>query len=198
MVAIVAGRRDDGEMLMDLINRGHVYRFLLKPVSPGRARLAIEASVKHHLEAPDSAFKPKPQNCAAGSKAKNNAKTKASLPKPKPVAKKKPIERPKPAAKKKPIEKPKPAAKKKPIEKPKPAAKKKPMEKPKPVAKKKTETCAAAGADPGTDARNQERNRNRNLHHGLRRKRRKRPSDRIEPTISASPIDDILDAVLRR
>jgi hypothetical protein len=44
-------------MLMDLINRGKVYRFLLKPVSPGRARLAIEASVKHHLEAPESAFK---------------------------------------------------------------------------------------------------------------------------------------------
>jgi len=57
LVSIVAGRRDDGDMLMDLINRGKVYRFLLKPVSPGRARLAIEASVKHHLEAPDSAFK---------------------------------------------------------------------------------------------------------------------------------------------
>jgi protein TonB len=57
LVAIVAGRRDDGEMLMDLINRGKVYRFLLKPVSPGRARLAIEASVKHHLEAPDAAFR---------------------------------------------------------------------------------------------------------------------------------------------
>jgi TonB family protein len=57
LVAIVAGRRDDGEMLMDLINRGKVYRFLLKPVSPGRARLAVEASAKHHLEAPDSAFK---------------------------------------------------------------------------------------------------------------------------------------------
>lgn len=56
LVAIVAGRRDDGEMLMDLINRGHVYRFLLKPVSPGRARLAVEASIKHHLEAADSAF----------------------------------------------------------------------------------------------------------------------------------------------
>lgn len=56
LVNIVAGRRDDGEMLMDLINRGKVYRFLLKPVSPGRARLAIEASVKHHLEAPESAF----------------------------------------------------------------------------------------------------------------------------------------------
>ncbi len=59
LVSVVAGRRDDGEMMMDLINRSKVYRFLLKPVSPGRARLAIEASVKHHLEAPDSAFKMK-------------------------------------------------------------------------------------------------------------------------------------------
>lgn len=56
LVSIVAGRRDDGEMMMDLINRSKVYRFLLKPVSPGRARLAVEASVKHHLEAPDTAF----------------------------------------------------------------------------------------------------------------------------------------------
>lgn len=56
IVSIVAGRRDDGEMMMDLINRSKVYRFLLKPVSPGRARLAIEASVRHHLEAPDAAF----------------------------------------------------------------------------------------------------------------------------------------------
>lgn len=56
LVSIVAGRREDGEMLMDLINRGKVYRFLLKPVSPGRSRLAIEASVKYHLEAPDAAF----------------------------------------------------------------------------------------------------------------------------------------------
>ncbi len=58
LVTIVAGRRDDGEMLMDLINRGKVYRFLLKPLSAGRARLAVEASVKYHLEAPDSAFWP--------------------------------------------------------------------------------------------------------------------------------------------
>jgi TonB family protein len=58
LVCIVAGRRDDGEMLMDMINRSKVYRFLLKPVSPGRARLAIDASIKHHLEAPDTAFQP--------------------------------------------------------------------------------------------------------------------------------------------
>ncbi len=75
LVAVVAGRRDDGELLMDLINRGHVYRFLLKPVSPGRARLAIEASIKHHLDADEKAFKPAPQ------------KTKAAAPKKKPVAK---------------------------------------------------------------------------------------------------------------
>jgi len=74
LVAIVAGRRDDGELLMDLINRGKVYRFLMKPVSPGRSRLAIEASVKHHLEAPDSAFK----LAAAAAKA-------ASTPQPKPA-----------------------------------------------------------------------------------------------------------------
>ncbi len=65
LVAVVAGRRDDGELLMDLINRGQVYRFLLKPVSPGRVRLAIEASVKHHLDAADSAFKGKPKTAAS-------------------------------------------------------------------------------------------------------------------------------------
>lgn len=73
LVAVVAGRRDDGELLMDLINRGHVYRFLLKPVSPGRARLAIEASIKHHLEADEKTFKQAPR------KAKTDS--------PKPVAK---------------------------------------------------------------------------------------------------------------
>ena len=94
LVSIVAGRRDDGEMLMDLINRGKVYRFLLKPVSPGRARLAVEASVKHHLEAPDAAFK------TAG----------GSAPAPKPAAK----AEPKPAAKpvRKPAARPTPAASK--------------------------------------------------------------------------------------
>ena len=70
LVAIVAGRRDDGEMLMDLINRGKVYRFLLKPVSPGRARLAVEASVKHHLEAPDTAFATAGNGASAGSPVK--------------------------------------------------------------------------------------------------------------------------------
>ena len=114
LVAIVAGRRDDGEMLMDLINRGKVYRFLLKPVSPGRSRLAIEASVKHHLEAPDSAFKVKGQPAAA----------------PKPEPKPEPKPAPKPEAKPAPEPAPEPKAKK---SKPKAAAKPEPKPAPKPA-----------------------------------------------------------------
>ena len=110
LVAIVAGRRDDGEMLMDLINRGKVYRFLLKPVSPGRSRLAIEASVKHHLEAPDSAFKVAGKPAAAPKPApKPQAKPKPtarSAPKPQPQAKQ---SKPKPAAKEPAKSAPKPA-----------------------------------------------------------------------------------------
>jgi TonB family protein len=87
LVAIVAGRRDDGELLMELINRGHVYRFLLKPVSPGRARLAIEASVKHHLEAADSAFRNKASGEAPATPrpaAAQAAKPQAQKPQPQP------------------------------------------------------------------------------------------------------------------
>jgi len=107
LVSIVAGRRDDGEMLMDLINRGKVYRFLLKPVSPGRARLAVEASVKHHLEAPDAAFKVK------GSPAPTKpapAATEKTEPKPKPAAR--PKAKAAPTAKAKPAPAAKPAARK--------------------------------------------------------------------------------------
>ena len=89
LVSIVAGRRDDGEMLMDLISRCKVYRFLLKPVSPGRARLAVEASVKHHLEAPDAAFKTKgvPASTAVRPAPK-------PVPKPTPKAEAKPTPKP--------------------------------------------------------------------------------------------------------
>jgi TonB family protein len=103
LVSIVAGRRDDGEMLMDLINRGKVYRFLLKPVSPGRSRLAIEASVKHHLEAPDSAFK------MVGGATAAPARAPKPEPKPKPVAAPRP--QAVPTAKKPEPAKPLPAAK---------------------------------------------------------------------------------------
>jgi len=117
LVAIVAGRRDDGEMLMDLINRGKVYRFLLKPVSPGRSRLAIEASVKHHLEAPDSAFKISGKPAAA------------PQPKPQPAAKPAPKKQPAPEQKK--ADAPKAAPKPAPRPAPKPVAKA--PAKPKPV-----------------------------------------------------------------
>jgi TonB family protein len=154
LVSIVAGRRDDGEMLMDLINRGKVYRFLLKPVSPGRSRLAIEASVRHHLEAPDSAFqkagkaapmplekfdlvpemKPErgPAPAARNEPAPKPAPPPAAAPKPAPVRK----DEPKPArvAKLPKAHKPKPAREKpKAAEprRPEPAAARKP-EKPSP------------------------------------------------------------------
>ena len=129
LVSIVAGRRDDGEMLMDLINRGKVYRFLLKPVSPGRARLAVEASVKHHLEAPDAAFK------IAGAPA---SPTPIKPPAPaQPPAGKTP---PKPVAE----APPKPAARKEPAAKPEPV-------KAAPVQKAKT-PAAATPAAPSTPA----------------------------------------------
>jgi TonB family protein len=100
LVAIVAGRRDDGEMLMDLINRGKVYRFLLKPVSPGRARLAVEASVKHHLEAPDSAFKTSGKAAAAPQKPRTRPEPKkADAAKPAPAKPKAaPAEKPRAAS----------------------------------------------------------------------------------------------------
>jgi len=113
LVAIVAGRRDDGEMLMDLINRGKVYRFLLKPVSPGRARLAVEASIKHHLEAPDSAFK------TSGASAPAPRPKPATKPPAKPAAEQKPAPAPKPSAP--PVAQPKAASK--PAAAPAPAAK---------------------------------------------------------------------------
>lgn len=77
LVPIVAGRRDDGEMLMDMINHGKVYRFLLKPVSAGRARLAIDSSAKFHLEAPQSAFD-KARAAAAGSTGQVRAPSRAA------------------------------------------------------------------------------------------------------------------------
>jgi DNA-binding NarL/FixJ family response regulator len=145
LVAVVAGRRDDGELLMDLINRRHVYRFLLKPVSPGRARLAIEASVKHHLEAADSAFRvrsksavkvaPSKPTPAAKPKAEAQAKPKAKAPpkaqtQPKPKAKAQP--KPKAQPRPKVQTQPKPKAQTQP--KPKARTQPKPQPQPQPQA----------------------------------------------------------------
>ena len=168
IVAIVAGRRDDGELLMDLINRGHVYRFLLKPVSPGRSRLAIEASVKHHMEAPDDAFKPKSQNVPPAAP-KPNPAAKAT---PKPAALPKPA--PKPVAQ--PVPKPQVAAK--PVPAPQVAAK--PAAAPKVAAKPAPQPVVRKAPAPAPKA-----------------KKPDEPKQKIEPTISATavdlPMDDGLD-----
>jgi serine/threonine-protein kinase len=140
LVAIVAGRRDDGEMLMDLINRGKVYRFLLKPVSPGRSRLAIEASVKHHLEAPDSAFTV-PGKPAAAPKPKSKPKPK---PAPKPAAA--PAPKPAPEARKsKPKAAPKAAAK----PQPRPPANPAPAKPVADIVPKRDEALSPVGKDLG-------------------------------------------------
>ncbi|MEO0998142.1 MAG: response regulator, partial [Pseudomonadota bacterium] len=65
LVTIVAGRRDDGDELMGLISSGIVYRFLLKPVSAGRARLAIEASVRKSIEMEQAAPSAPPSTIGA-------------------------------------------------------------------------------------------------------------------------------------
>ncbi len=136
LVSIVAGRRDDGEMLMDLINRGKVYRFLLKPVSPGRSRLAIEASVKHHLEAPDSAFK-------IVGKA-------GPLPKAEPKAQPKP--QPKTEAKPQPKTEPKPQPKTEAKPQPKTAPKPQPEAESKPQAKPQAQAAAKPDKQPNPQA----------------------------------------------
>lgn len=46
LVVVVAGNRDDENSLAGLISSGTVYRFIHKPMSPGRARLFADAAVK--------------------------------------------------------------------------------------------------------------------------------------------------------
>ena len=136
LVSIVAGRRDDGEMLMELINRGKVYRFLLKPVSPGRARLAVEASIKHHLEAPDAAFK--------------SSGTASPAPRPKPAEKPAAKARPTPVAKPAVERKPEPPPKASPKPESKVAPKPAPRETPKPATKPSPEPVARKAAEVAT------------------------------------------------
>lgn len=187
IVAIVAGRRDDGELLMDLINRGHVYRFLLKPVSPGRSRLAIEASVKHHMEAPDEAFKPKSQNSPPAVPRPDQVAKAAQRPPATPKTAANPAA--KPAAAPQITGKPAPAAN----AAAKPAAT--PVPAPKPAAKPASTAKAAPGPTSAPQAAPQPMARKvpppqKSTHSNT-------PQQKIEPTISAAavelPIDDGLD-----
>jgi TonB family protein len=50
LVVVVAGSRDAETALAGLISAGEVYRFIHKPMSPGRARLFAEAAVRKYGE----------------------------------------------------------------------------------------------------------------------------------------------------
>lgn len=49
LVTIVAGDREQGNALMGLLETGAIHRFLLKPVSAGLARLAIDSAARQHI-----------------------------------------------------------------------------------------------------------------------------------------------------
>ncbi len=50
LVTIVASKRSDAHLLINLINHGEVFRFLLKPVSIGQCRLWLASAVNRHEE----------------------------------------------------------------------------------------------------------------------------------------------------
>jgi DNA-binding NtrC family response regulator len=50
LVTIVASSRSDAQVLIDLINFGQIFRFLLKPLHGGQCRLSIESAVIKHRE----------------------------------------------------------------------------------------------------------------------------------------------------
>ena len=50
LVVIVASDRSDAAALIDLINHGQVFRFLLKPVQPGQCRIWLESAVQRYVE----------------------------------------------------------------------------------------------------------------------------------------------------
>jgi hypothetical protein len=50
VILIVAGTTEDQTELVKYITAGDIYRFLHKPVSPPRARNAIDAAVRRHIE----------------------------------------------------------------------------------------------------------------------------------------------------
>jgi len=50
LVTIVASDRSDAQTLIELINYGQIFRFLLKPFHPGQCRLWVDSAVRKHLE----------------------------------------------------------------------------------------------------------------------------------------------------
>jgi len=51
LVTIAVGNREQGNSLMGLLSSGAIHRFLLKPVTPGLARLAVESATRQHASA---------------------------------------------------------------------------------------------------------------------------------------------------
>jgi len=50
LVTIVASGRSDARLLIDLINYGQIFRFLVKPLHGGQCRLSVESAVIKHRE----------------------------------------------------------------------------------------------------------------------------------------------------
>lgn len=50
LVTIVASSRSDARLLIDLINYGQIFRFLVKPLHSGQCRLSVESAVLKHRE----------------------------------------------------------------------------------------------------------------------------------------------------
>jgi len=50
LVTIVASERSDAQQLIDLINYGQIFRFLLKPLHGGQCRLSIDSAIGRHRE----------------------------------------------------------------------------------------------------------------------------------------------------
>lgn len=50
LVTIVASDHSDAHRLIELINSGQIFRFLLKPIKPKQTAIWIESAVNKHLE----------------------------------------------------------------------------------------------------------------------------------------------------
>ncbi|HKE44652.1 MAG TPA: TonB family protein [Steroidobacteraceae bacterium] len=85
LVTIAVGNREQGNALMGLLATGAIHRFLLKPVTPGLARLAVESATRQHASArahrhAETHFELRPASAAtAGSAAEIAAAAQAHL-----------------------------------------------------------------------------------------------------------------------
>jgi DNA-binding NtrC family response regulator len=50
LITIIASERSDAQALINMINYGQIFRFLLKPLQVGQTRLWVESAVSKHVE----------------------------------------------------------------------------------------------------------------------------------------------------